>query len=121
MNIHASACCIVAKHTNRCLYWASTTVIYCIVLQVVLDVGCGTGILSMFCARAGAACVIGIECSAIAVQAKQIVAANGLSDVVHIVQAKCEDVVALPEGIEKVDIIVSEWMGYFLLYGMYVF
>ena len=35
--------------------------------KTVLDVGCGTGILSMFCAQAGAAKIIGIECSAIAV------------------------------------------------------
>mmetsp|Transcript_205 Transcript_205/g.317 ORF Transcript_205/g.317 Transcript_205/m.317 type:complete len:377 (-) Transcript_205:214-1344(-) len=84
--------------------------------KVVLDVGCGTGILSMFCARNGAAKVIGIECSAIAIQAQQIVRANGMSDVITIIHAKCEDVAELPDGIAEVDVVVSEWMGYFLLY-----
>ncbi len=32
-----------------------------------------------------------------------------------VVQGKIEDI-TLPDGIEKVDIIVSEWMGYALLY-----
>ena len=46
--------------------------------KVVLDVGCGTGILSMFAAKAGAKQVIGIECASIAVQAMQIVKDNKL-------------------------------------------
>ncbi|GAX73379.1 hypothetical protein CEUSTIGMA_g832.t1 [Chlamydomonas eustigma] len=81
--------------------------------KVVLDVGCGTGILSLFCAKAGAKHVYGIECSAIAQQAQQIVADNGYSDKVSIVVGKVEEVV-LP--VDKVDIIISEWMGYFLFY-----
>ena len=48
--------------------------------KVVLDVGCGTGILSMFAAKAGAAKVYGIEMSNIVEQAKKIVSANNLSD-----------------------------------------
>lgn len=32
-----------------------------------------------------------------------------------VIQGKVEDI-TLPDGIEKVDIIVSEWMGYALLY-----
>lgn len=81
--------------------------------KTVLDVGCGTGILSMFAAKAGAAKVIGIEMSNIALHAKKIVAANKLDDVVTIIQGKVEEV-ELP--VEKVDIIISEWMGYCLLY-----
>mmetsp|Transcript_7345 Transcript_7345/g.8431 ORF Transcript_7345/g.8431 Transcript_7345/m.8431 type:complete len:350 (-) Transcript_7345:857-1906(-) len=81
--------------------------------KVVLDVGCGTGILSMFAAQAGAKAVYGVDCSTIADQAKAIVKANGLADVVTIIQGKIEEV-TLP--VDKVDIIVSEWMGYFLLY-----
>lgn len=81
--------------------------------KVVLDVGCGTGILSMFAAKAGAKAVYGIECSSIAVQAKQIVADNHLSSKVTIIHGKVEEV-TLP--VDKVDIIISEWMGYFLLY-----
>lgn len=83
--------------------------------KVVLDVGCGTGILSMFAARAGAKRVIGVDASDICDQARQIVAANGLSDTVTLIKGKVEEI-TLPEGIDKVDVIVSEWMGYCLLY-----
>jgi len=84
--------------------------------KVVLDVGCGTAILSMFAARAGAKLCIGLECSGIVTQARQIIEANGLSDKVKVVKGKVEEIPELPDGIEKVDIIISEWMGYFLLY-----
>nr|VDD05171.1 unnamed protein product [Brassica rapa] len=49
--------------------------------KVVLDVGAGTGILSLFCAKAGAAHVYAVECSQMADMAKEIVKANGFSDV----------------------------------------
>ena len=39
----------------------------------VLDVGCGTGILSMFCAQAGARSVEGVDLAAIATDAMEIV------------------------------------------------
>ncbi|XP_050219603.1 probable protein arginine N-methyltransferase 1.2 [Mercurialis annua] len=81
--------------------------------KVVLDVGAGTGILSLFCAKAGAAHVYAIECSSMADMAKQIVESNGFSDVVTVLKGKVEEL-ELP--VPKVDIIISEWMGYFLLY-----
>lgn len=81
--------------------------------KVVLDVGCGTGILSMFAAKAGAKLVIGVDMSNIIEQAKVIVKTNGLEDKVVLLRGKMEEI-TLP--VEKVDIIISEWMGYFLLY-----
>lgn len=83
--------------------------------KVVLDVGCGTGILCMFAAKAGAKKVIGMECSGIIDHAKKIVKENGLDHIITLVKGKVEEV-ELPEGIEKVDIIISEWMGYCLFY-----
>ena len=80
--------------------------------KVVLDVGCGTGILSMFAAKAGAKKVYAVEKSSIGEYAKQIVELNGLSGVVEVLLGGMEDV-DIPE---KVDVIVSEWMGYCLLY-----
>jgi len=80
--------------------------------KVVLDVGCGTGILSLFAAQAGAAQVYAVDSSDIIVQAKQIVKDNNFEDRITCLQGKMEDIV-LPG---KVDIIISEWMGYFLLY-----
>ena len=81
--------------------------------KVVLDVGCGTGILSLFAAKAGARLVIGVDAADIADKAREIVKLNGYEDRVVIVKGKMEEV-KLP--VDKVDVIVSEWMGYFLLY-----
>ncbi|XP_004236865.1 probable protein arginine N-methyltransferase 6 [Solanum lycopersicum] len=80
--------------------------------KVVVDVGCGTGILSIFCAQAGARRVYAVDASDIAVQANEIVKANNLCDKVIVLHGRVEDV----EIDEEVDIIVSEWMGYMLLY-----
>jgi protein arginine N-methyltransferase 3 len=82
---------------------------------VVLDVGCGTGILSLFAARSGAKKVIAVDASDIVERAKKIVKVNGLEDTISVVRGKVEDV-TLPDGITQVDIIISEWMGYALLY-----
>ncbi|KAJ7868782.1 protein arginine N-methyltransferase [Mycena olivaceomarginata] len=82
---------------------------------VVLDVGCGTGILSLFAAKSGAKRVISVDASDIAQKAKKIVKANGLDDIITVIQGKVEDI-TLPDGVEQVDVIISEWMGYALLY-----
>ncbi|KAF3486769.1 hypothetical protein F2Q69_00057645 [Brassica cretica] len=81
--------------------------------KVVLDVGAGTGILSLFCAKAGAKQVYAVECSQMADMAKEIVKANGFSDVITVLKGKIEEI-ELPTP--KVDVIISEWMGYFLLF-----
>jgi len=81
--------------------------------KTVLDVGCGTGILCMFAAQAGAAKVIGVDMASIIDQAREIVEANGFSDRITLIKGKIEEI-TLP--VEKVDIIISEWMGYFLIY-----
>lgn len=84
--------------------------------KIVMDVGAGTGILSFFAAEAGAKKVIAIECSDIAYQMRKIIKLNKKENIIHVVKNKCEDIQELPEGIKEVDIIISEWMGYFLLY-----
>ncbi|KIK99375.1 hypothetical protein PAXRUDRAFT_822792 [Paxillus rubicundulus Ve08.2h10] len=81
--------------------------------KTVLDVGCGTGILSMFAAKAGASLVVGIDMSNIIDQAQNIIEANGFKDTITLVKGKLEEA-ELP--IAQFDIIISEWMGYFLLY-----
>jgi len=47
---------------------------------------------------------------------KKIVKLNKKDNIIHVIKNKCEDINELPEGIKEVDIIISEWMGYFLLY-----
>lgn len=86
--------------------------------KIVLDIGCGTGILSMFAAKAGATAVIGVECSNIVDYARQIVKDNDLDDIITIIKGKVEEI-EIPEDLldnGKVDIIISEWMGYCLFY-----
>lgn len=81
--------------------------------KIVMDIGCGTGILSIFAARAGAKHVYAIDNAEIALFAKQIIKDNNLSDKITVIKGKIEEI-ELP--VKEVDIIVSEWMGYFLLY-----
>jgi protein arginine N-methyltransferase 1 len=81
--------------------------------KIVMDIGCGTGILSIFAARAGAKHVYAIENAEIALFAVEIIKRNGLSDKITVIKGKMEEI-TLP--VPKVDIIISEWMGYFLLY-----
>jgi len=81
--------------------------------KVVLDVGCGTGVLSMFCAKAGAKKVISVDNSDIIDKARTNIFENGFDGVIACVRGKIEEV-TLP--VKQVDIIVSEWMGYCLLY-----
>lgn len=50
--------------------------------KTVLDVGCGTCILSMFCAKAGAKKVIAVDNSEIINKARANVFANGLGDII---------------------------------------
>jgi protein arginine N-methyltransferase 1 len=81
--------------------------------KVVLDVGCGTGILSMFASKAGAKHVFAVDSSSIIEQARDIIRINGFEGRITAIKGKVEEV-ELPVG--HVDIIISEWMGYFLLY-----
>jgi predicted RNA methylase len=77
--------------------------------DVVLDMGAGTGILSIFAAIAGARKVYAVERSEVAAVARRMVASNGYADVIEVIESDLEDV-RLPE---RVDVIVSEWMGGF--------
>lgn len=86
--------------------------------KVVMDVGTGSGILAVWAAQAGARIVYALEYTDMAKHAQQVMEANGVDNIVKVIQGAVEDLDILPgEGIEdnKVDIIISEWMGYFLL------
>lgn len=83
--------------------------------KIVLDIGCGTGILSLFAAKAGAKHVYAVDNAEIALFAKEIVKQNGYEDKITVYKGKIEEIdFPFKEG--EVDIIISEWMGYFLLY-----
>ncbi|CAM8964813.1 unnamed protein product [Rhodiola kirilowii] len=96
----------------------------------VMDVGCGTGILSLFAAQAGASRVISVEASEkMASVATQIAKDNGLlwekshglngkcGGGIHVVHGMVEEINEL-DGIlpNSIDVLMSEWMGYCLLY-----
>ena len=81
--------------------------------KVVLDIGMGTGILSFLAARAGARQVYGVEaCRVMTEQVTKLIERNQLESQVRILPGLMEEV-QVPE---QVDVIVSEWMGYMLLY-----
>jgi type I protein arginine methyltransferase len=77
--------------------------------DVVVDVGAGTGILSMFAVKAGARKVYAIEPTGVINLAQRIAKTNGLDDRIEFIMGRVEDV----EIPEKADCIVSEWLGVF--------
>lgn len=104
--------------------------------KVVMDVGTGSGILACWAAQAGAKRVYAVEYTDMANHARNVVRANGLDHIVTVIQGAVEEVVLPEEDWERfgltlqngkqqeqgekkdqrvVDIIISEWMGYFLL------
>lgn len=77
--------------------------------DVVLDVGAGSGILSLFAARAGALRVYAVEPSPIGAVIEDLAKANGLEKKVRVRRCQVEDL----DIHEDVDVVISEWMGYF--------
>ena len=64
-------------------------------------------------AKAGAKHVYAVEKANIHRHSRRIIEENNLQHLITVINARIEDV-ELP--VEKVDIIICEWMGYFLLY-----
>lgn len=80
--------------------------------KAVMDVGCGSGILSLFAAQAGARVVYAVEASNMAKFAQQLASANpGIGERIKVLHGKVEEI----EIPEKVDILVSEPMGTLLV------
>ncbi|ABF91481.1 hypothetical protein MXAN_4412 [Myxococcus xanthus DK 1622] len=75
--------------------------------KVVADLGCGTGILSMFAAQGGARHVYALEESEVAALARMMFRANGMEDRVTLLTGNSKDI-QLPE---PVDVIVHEILG----------
>lgn len=75
--------------------------------SVVLDLGCGTGLLGLIAAQLGARRVYAVDGGSIIALAEQIAAANGLSDrLTHI--RGFSSAIDLPE---QVDVIVADQIG----------
>lgn len=82
--------------------------------KIVMDVGAGSGILSIFCAQVGAKKVYAVEASILAKSIEQVSIENNAQDKVEVIHSKVEDI--RPGDLEKVDVIVSEWMGFYLVH-----
>jgi SAM-dependent methyltransferase len=78
--------------------------------DVVLDLGCGTGILAMLAARRGAR-VHAVESMPVVRLARELVAANGVSHCVTVYHA---DLTTLPP-VDLVDLVVGDFLGGFLV------
>ncbi|KAJ4817249.1 Histone-arginine methyltransferase CARM1 [Rhynchospora pubera] len=80
--------------------------------RVVVDVGAGSGILSLFAAQAGAKHVYAVEASEMAEYAQKLISGNpSLGQRITVIKGKVEEV-ELPE---KADILISEPMGTLLV------
>ena len=83
--------------------------------RTIIDVGAGTGILSFESVAQGATKVYAIEQAGIVSRFQREVSRRGLKQMIKVMNCRAEE--APLEGIQA-DIIVSEWMGYFLLFEL---
>ncbi|MCK6501852.1 class I SAM-dependent methyltransferase [Myxococcota bacterium] len=74
--------------------------------RTVVEVGCGTGLLSCIAARLGARSVVGIEPTRRHRDARRLVQASGLSDRVEILHGRVQDLDARPA-----DLVFSELLN----------
>jgi protein arginine N-methyltransferase 1 len=81
--------------------------------DVVVDIGTGTGILSLLAAKAGARRVFAIESEAIGGWARKLAHDSGFGDVITVIEGIADDI-ELPEG-ERGDVLVTETIGPLLL------
>lgn len=106
--------------------------------SIVMDVGSGSGILSMFCAKFGPKKVIAVEGNKeMAKLSEDIIKANEVKGLCTSHEYKCVGITVITGRIgdpnkeefkgthkaildaldgQKVDIMISEWMGHFLIY-----
>ncbi|OII75542.1 arginine N-methyltransferase [Cryptosporidium ubiquitum] len=102
--------------------------------KVVLDVGTGTGILSLFAVQSGAKMVVAVDAAKDTIKvAEKIAQTNNFGEKIHFICGKFEDlnlfmvdnkVISISKNDLppknsvpfECDIIISEWMGYCLLY-----
>jgi predicted RNA methylase len=81
--------------------------------KVVVDVGTGTGLLATLALDCGASYVYAIEASNIAIEAQEKFSQRPYRGKISLHRCMAEN---YKLGRIKADLIVSEWMGYFLLY-----
>ncbi|CAF1390386.1 unnamed protein product [Adineta ricciae] len=82
--------------------------------KVVLNVGSGTGVLSMFVAKVGAKLVYAVDsCTRTCDLAAELIKCNHLQNKIQIINKRIEDIDKFDENI---DIIISEWMGFYLFH-----
>lgn len=81
--------------------------------KVVMDVGAGTGILSIFCAKAGAKKVYAVEaCHKLIPILNDVVKDNNCESIVEVIYGEVESI----EVPDNIDVLISEWMGHYLLH-----
>lgn len=82
--------------------------------KIVMDVGAGSGLLSIFAVQAGAKKVYAVEASNMAEHAKTLIKANNLQDKIEVICARIEDIPESQILRESIDVIVSEPLGTYL-------
>ena len=77
--------------------------------KVVLDVGSGTALLSMFAAKAGAKRVFAVDsCPMVCHIAEQLIRTNHLQATIQVINRRIEEIDKFDQPI---DLILSDWMG----------